>query len=276
MGGTALVPDRRLRGVMQLLEAAPLVPGADALDVGMGAGQVSMWLHGRGLRVTGTGLSLDSYGLGPEIASIRTVECPADDLPFAVESFDFVVMSHVLEHCPNVAAALSEARRVLRPGGMLLIFVPPTEAAVAAGHVSVGWNVGQLLYVLLASGFSVADGRFIEWLGSVAAFVRKSAVALPPLRGDRGDINILNAAGLFPGSVKSTDGFDDGFCGDIGALNWDPTHLERLERTASGKHRLLMMLVRLVPCPIFVARLLSVIARTIQKSQRINPSALTS
>jgi SAM-dependent methyltransferase len=46
------------------------------------------------------------------------------DLPFAGASFDVVLCNHVIEHIPDLARALSELHRVLRPGGLLVIGVP--------------------------------------------------------------------------------------------------------------------------------------------------------
>ena len=52
------------------------------------------------------------------------VEGVFDALPASDESIDLVVALDVLEHCESEAAALSEAYRVLRPGGHLLLTVP--------------------------------------------------------------------------------------------------------------------------------------------------------
>lgn len=45
-------------------------------------------------------------------------------LPFASESFDGVLIYHVLEHLPDVETAVAEALRVLKPGGTLVFAVP--------------------------------------------------------------------------------------------------------------------------------------------------------
>jgi SAM-dependent methyltransferase len=48
-------------------------------------------------------------------------------LPFRAGAFDAVKATEVLEHVPDVAGALRECGRVLRPGGRLIITVPFLE-----------------------------------------------------------------------------------------------------------------------------------------------------
>ena len=45
-------------------------------------------------------------------------------LPFSPASFDLIICSHVLEHVPDDARALSELIRVLRPGGSAVLLQP--------------------------------------------------------------------------------------------------------------------------------------------------------
>lgn len=45
-------------------------------------------------------------------------------IPFADDSFDLVVASHVLEHIGDDRAAIAEIRRILRPGGLAVLPVP--------------------------------------------------------------------------------------------------------------------------------------------------------
>jgi SAM-dependent methyltransferase len=55
-------------------------------------------------------------------SSVRHVG-QAEQLDFADDSFMFVAMENMLDHVQDPAAVLSEARRVLRPGGLLYVAV---------------------------------------------------------------------------------------------------------------------------------------------------------
>ncbi len=216
--------DDRLTDVIHLLDEAPLGEIRTVLDVGAGKGEVAKRLARQGKSVTCTGVQINSYVSDIEALregyGIDYVECDIEHMQFPDESFDAVIMCHVLEHCPNVSIALGQARRVLKKGGWLLVFVPPQEDVVCAGHVSVGWNVGQLMYVLLLNGFDAQSGKFIEYGYNVCGFVRRSERALPELRCDRGDISVLAGEGLFPLPIGTGDGVGDNFYGSIKAVNW--------------------------------------------------------
>ena len=60
----------------------------------------------------------------PENRSLGLASADALRLPFADNSFDKVICSEVLEHIPDYRAALTEIRRVLKPGGLLCASVP--------------------------------------------------------------------------------------------------------------------------------------------------------
>ncbi len=96
-----------------------------ALDIGCGPGGFLAAGARRGWTVAGTEISdaarrfaCDRYGLAIQAAS------PDDALPFPDARFDAVALNHVLEHLADPVRCLSECRRVLRPGGLLLAEVP--------------------------------------------------------------------------------------------------------------------------------------------------------
>jgi SAM-dependent methyltransferase len=106
---------------------AAVGPAGRLLEVGVGTGRVSLPLHRRGRDLVGVDLSgpmLDRYrakaaaeGLPPP-ALLRG---DATRLPFRDACVDAVLEVHVLHLIPDWQRALTEARRVLAPGGVVLI-----------------------------------------------------------------------------------------------------------------------------------------------------------
>lgn len=245
MGGEGDQLDTRMTNIIEILEEIPMDSLSTFLDIGMGKGQISKWLSKKGKKCTGTGIEMASYGV--EIKdlkknyNIESVECSIETMPFPDKSFDVVIMSHILEHCQNVGNALSEVRRVLKDNGWLFVFVPPDEDRVLAGHLSVGWNIGQLMYVLLINKFDIKSGKFIKYNYNVCGLVQKNIIPLPQIRGDRGDIHILQKQGLFPLPIKTKDGLNDGFYGNIKSINWyaDSKILKKISRLPTNDNKIL-------------------------------------
>jgi SAM-dependent methyltransferase len=82
---------------------------------------------------------LDEEGM----AHIRLVCGCAERLPFADRGFGRVVAGDVIEHVADQAATLSEAHRVLVPGGRLFLAAPNRFSLAPEPHVGV-WGVGFL------------------------------------------------------------------------------------------------------------------------------------
>jgi len=98
--------------------------GAGALlDVGCGRGDLAGALVRHGWRVVGVDPSSSACaiargrGVDARVGTLQTVSLEGG-------SFDAVVMTHALEHVPDVRADLGRIRRLLRPGGVLVISVP--------------------------------------------------------------------------------------------------------------------------------------------------------
>jgi SAM-dependent methyltransferase len=101
-------------------------PGERVLDLGCGAGRFVAALREAGAEPIGVEIAqaaLDRAARNASGADLRLVE-PDGSLPLDHASVDVVWCSEVLEHVTDTAHVLLEVRRVLRPGGRLLVTVP--------------------------------------------------------------------------------------------------------------------------------------------------------
>jgi arsenite methyltransferase len=113
-----------------VLEALDPQPGERVLDIGTGPGLLAQELAravGRAGSVAGIDLSENMLALArelepdPRAAPISFAAADAGELPFPDASFDALLATQVYEYVPDMAGALAEALRVLRPGGRSLI-----------------------------------------------------------------------------------------------------------------------------------------------------------
>ncbi|HNX09717.1 MAG TPA: methyltransferase domain-containing protein [Methanothrix sp.] len=96
------------------------------LDVGTGPGIISLLLAELGHNVTGIDFSSEMLANAKNNAaafglSVRFEKGDAENLPFAPDSFDAVVNRYVLWTVTNPNKAISEWRRVIKPGGRVVI-----------------------------------------------------------------------------------------------------------------------------------------------------------
>jgi SAM-dependent methyltransferase len=127
------------------------------LEVGAGTGffLLNLWQAGFVGEAHATDLSPGMLATCRENArrigcELRTAAGDAEALPCAEGAFDLVVGHAFLHHLPDYAAAIAEMRRVLRPGGSLLIAGEPTRlgdriAGVAKRAAAAGMRAADRL-----------------------------------------------------------------------------------------------------------------------------------
>ncbi len=113
--------------VLPLLER-----GLEVLDIGCGPGTITQGLAEHVLPGRVTAIDRDPSQVarasmlaqGRELTNVRFTTAGVYELPFADASFDLVFSHALFEHLSSPADALAEARRVLRPGGMIALCSP--------------------------------------------------------------------------------------------------------------------------------------------------------
>ena len=109
----------------ELAAVERLLPGGDGLEIGVGTGRFADPL--------GIGIGLDpapamlARARDRGVASVGGV---AEALPFTDGSFDVALLVTTICFVDDVAATLREARRVLRPGGSLVVGFVDSESAL--------------------------------------------------------------------------------------------------------------------------------------------------
>lgn len=112
------------QAIEPLLEAAGARGGAKVLDLCCGQGNVAEALAARGCKVTGADFSAAMLEMARRrVPGATFIEADAQNLPFANAEFDIVVSNLGICHVPDQPRALSEAHRVLRPGGRFAMTV---------------------------------------------------------------------------------------------------------------------------------------------------------
>jgi ArsR family transcriptional regulator len=125
---------RHLRSA--LIELTVSMPLGDLLDIGSGQGRILKLLGSRAQRAVGVDIDSDARQLaraelllaGVENCSLRNGDMY--DLPFVDGEFDTVVLDDVLGDAERPMTAISEARRLLKPGGRLLVLAQSDSGGV--------------------------------------------------------------------------------------------------------------------------------------------------
>jgi SAM-dependent methyltransferase len=94
---------------------------SSALDVGCGTGLSAIALKDLAQSVTGVDASAEMIALAPKEQGVTYFVAPAENLPFDEKEFDLITLSQVF-HWLDRRRFLTEAYRVLRPGGWLIAY----------------------------------------------------------------------------------------------------------------------------------------------------------
>ena len=162
------------------------------LDVGCGGGLFTRLLAERGVKAFGLDISEDAARVAWSRNRVPVACAALHEVPYAPETFAGITMFHVLEHLYDPASYLDAARRLLKPGGTLVVQVPNASSwqFLLFGR---GWNgldvprhlvdyrSRDLQALLRHAGFEIAREKFFSLRDNPAGFASSLAPGLDPM-----------------------------------------------------------------------------------------------
>jgi SAM-dependent methyltransferase len=112
---------------------ADVGPGERVLDIGCGEGAFTAALAAAGARPSGVEVAAEPLRRARQRHPELDFRQYDGQLPFAAGEFDAAWAGEVLEHVLDGVALLDEVRRVLRPGGRLLLSTPDHPRRLVLG-----------------------------------------------------------------------------------------------------------------------------------------------
>lgn len=228
-------------GGMRAINAALLDPvlrgrtGLRILDAGCGTGGDALFLRRYGT-VVGLDYSPDAARFGGERIPGMFTRGSVLTLPFADNSFDLVTSFDVLYHraVTDEGAALAEARRVLRPGGRVLVRLPAYEFLRSRHdrqvHTRRRYTADTATALLSAAGFYVERMSYALSLLFPIPLTQRLLERFTPDRGD--DSAMTTPAPLVNTVLRLPMAFEAAWLGMGGTF---PFGLSIICRAHSGK-----------------------------------------
>jgi SAM-dependent methyltransferase len=118
-------PQANARLIEAFARLSGLPRGVLVADLGCGSGVFTELLRRCGYASVGLDISPKLVALGRgKYPGLELIEGDAENLPFASESLDGVLLSGLLHHFPDPSRLIAETRRVLKHGGRFVSFDP--------------------------------------------------------------------------------------------------------------------------------------------------------
>ncbi len=141
-----LIMEKRARAQIQFMQQSlntvypqDTLQGWKAIDWGCGIGALVLSLQQTGVDAVGYDSDISAIDTGRKRWADAYLLSRCEDLTVFREKFDLLLLSHVIEHLPDIEASLKNILQVLKPNGYLFIEVPnccPEMISTSEGHES--------------------------------------------------------------------------------------------------------------------------------------------
>lgn len=159
------------------------------LEVGSGIGNLSTFFLEKNFRLTASDLRDEyinilhgKFGRHPNLESIRSINLAEENFetrfPDLLEKFDTVVALNVIEHIKGDKLAIDNCRKMLKPGGHLVILVPAYQILYnlfdeELGHY-VRYDRDSLNELLESQGMEVFRTKYFNSVGIIGWMINGS------------------------------------------------------------------------------------------------------
>ncbi|HXC72000.1 MAG TPA: class I SAM-dependent methyltransferase [Pyrinomonadaceae bacterium] len=171
------------------------------LDVGCGTGANLLLLSKYG-DAEGVDISEDALAFCRERGLDKVRLGAAEALPYEDGTFDLVTALDVVEHLDDDLAGLTELRRVLRPGGRVLLFVPAFMFLWGlqddVSHHRRRYRLPELRRVLERAGFEIERTTYANITFFLPILVGRQLMRLTGIKAEsENNINVPALNGVF-------------------------------------------------------------------------------
>ena len=116
---------------LELLDLSSARPGK-MLEIGVGNGERLRQFKNQGWNVLGQELDPKAAAFAAQRTGFEILRGPVEELNLPSETFDCIIMNHVLEHLPEPVSTFKHLHRALKLGGVLAVGVPNGESLTFA------------------------------------------------------------------------------------------------------------------------------------------------
>ena len=158
---------------IRVLRAAGCGHGTKLFDYGCSWGYGTAQFRAAGFDVSGYEISPVNRRFAREILGLSMIDSFDDYASETVDpEFDVFFSSHVLEHLPQVTPILKLAQRIVKPGGLLVFFVPNGSTAFMAANRKRWRRLWGEVHPLF-----LTDKFFVQAFGSTPILIGSSPVS---------------------------------------------------------------------------------------------------